>query len=367
MKTHIIIILCSLIVISSAIGQEESKWKELDKSPTDMIYYPANAAWRNYLEGDDRKMSPKIRLIYSRPGKRDRDIFGALVPYGKEWRLGANEANEITFYSSVELGGEIIPRGTYTLFATPEASQWTITLSSQRSLWGSDKRDASKTVASFKVKTAATKKTIENLSMTFQRVDDDNARLVIAWDKTKVSIPINFNPVLFEDMAVSPMDQVHYPATSAYHNYLKADELKTADKKVKVIYGRPQKKGRRIFGELLKYGKVWRVGANQSTEVTFYEDVTIKGQTIKKGSYNLYAMVNEKSWDIIFNKDMPAWGSANRNEEMDVATISLTPTMGKEDLEVLNIIFDKKSDKEVHMVIAWEKTRLAIPIMFNTI
>jgi len=365
MKNNIFTILCLLLITTVAIGQEDSKWTPLDKSPTDMVYYPSNAAWRNYLDGDQRTMRPKIRLVYARPGKKDRAVFGTLVPYGKEWRLGANEANEITFYSAVEIEGQKIDRGTYTLFATPEANQWTLALSSQQSLWGSDKRDASKTVAQFKVKTAKTKETMENLAMTFQRVDDDNANLVIAWENTSVKLPINFNPVLFEDMAVSPMDQVHYPGNSAYHNYLKPEEIALADKKVKVIYGRPQKKERKIFGELLPYGKVWRVGANQSTEITFYEDVTIKGQKIKKGSYNLYAMVNQNSWDIILNKDMPAWGSTNRNEEMDVAKINITPTMGKEDLEVLNIIFEKKTDKEVHMIIAWEKTRAAIPIVFK--
>lgn len=365
MKINIIVIFAFLFTSISLMGQGESKWKELDKSPMDKVYYPSETAWRNYLDGEDRNMRPKIKLVYSRPGKKGRDIFGTLVPYDKEWRLGANEANEITFYSTISLGGEKIPRGNYTLFAKSAADHWTIILSSQQSLWGSENRDESKTVAMFKVNTSPTKEVIENLSMTFQRVDDDNANMVIAWDKTMVSIPINFNPVLFEDMAVSPMDQVHYPAKSAYHNYLKGDEIKSADKKVKITYGRPQKKGRKIFGELLPYGKLWRVGANQSTEITFYEDVTIKGQAIKKGTYNVYAMVNEKSWDIILNKDMPAWGAANRNKEMDVAKINVAPTQGNEDLEILNIIFDNATDNSVDLVIAWEKTRVSIPIKFK--
>ncbi len=346
-------------------AQKESKWKELDKSPMDMMHYPENSAWRNYLTGDDRNKSPQIRLIYSKPAKKDRDIFGGLVPYGKEWRLGANEANEITFYQAVEIQGQTVPRGTYTFFATPQANHWIISFSSERNIWGAENRDPEKTVAKAMVNTIPLDETIENLSMTFQRVDDESTNLIIAWDKTQVILPIGFNPIVFANMDASPMDQIHFPDKSAYTNYLKADEKENISAKAKLIYSRPQKKERTIFGELLKYGEMWRIGANQSTELTLYTNATINGQDLKRGTYNMYAMLHEDKWDIIFNTDRPAWGHANRNEEKDVLTVTVPVKANTKDLEVLNIKFDEKSADSADLIIAWEKTMVSIPITFK--
>jgi len=367
MKIHSILITLILLVFiapSTAISQEKSKWAELDKSPFDMAYYPAKAAWRNYLKGDDRNLSPRMRITYSRPGIKGRTIFGDLVPYGKEWRLGANEATQLTVYSAVEINGETLERGQYSVFAEPKEHFWMVHFSTQVNIWGGENRDQDQTVASIKVKTESIDETREELAMAFQRIDDEEAKLVIEWENTRVSIPIGMNPVLFENMDVSPMDKVHYPATSGYQNYLKDDELASSDPKVKVIYSRPQKKGRKIFGELLEYGKVWRVGANESTEITFFSDVKINDNNIRRGTYNLYAVVNEKSWDIILNTDRPAWGPPNRDESKDAYTFTVPVEMGNEDLEVLNIIFEEKSADVADMIIAWEKHRGRIPIKF---
>ena len=159
------------------------------------------------------------------------------------------------------------------------------------------------------------------------------------------------------------MDRVHYPSNSAFQNYLSAEELADADPKVRVTYGRPQKKGRTVFGELLEYGKVWRVGANEATEVTFYSDVMINGEKLRRGTYNLYAMVNETSWDFIFSSDRPSWGAANRDESKDVLTYTASVEKDTEDLDILNIIFEEKGEA-VDLVVAWEKTRARIPITF---
>jgi len=344
---------------------QESDWPSLDKSPMDMIHYPPGVAWRNYLSGEDRNMEPQMKLIYSRPQKKERAIFGSLVPMGKEWRLGANQATEISFYQAVDFGGATVRRGTYTMFATLAADHWMITLSTQRNIWGAAKRDVSKNVATVKVMTDKAKENFEALSMSFQKVDEENANLIIGWDDTQVTVPINFNPVMFSPIDVSPLDQVMYPSSADGLNYVKADELDKNQPQIRVRYSRPQKKGREIFGGLLKYGEVWRVGANESTEITFYSDVNVHGTDVKSGTYNLYAVVNEQSWDLIFNKDMPAWGSANRDESKDVATVTIPVTQGKEDLEALGIIFRKKSDTQVDMVIGWGKTRGTAPITFK--
>lgn len=361
-----ILMLLTGLGLQSIDAQKESKWKELDKSPMDMMHYPENSAWRNYLTGDDRNKSAQIRLTYSKPAKNDRVIFGGLVPYGKEWRLGANEANEITFYQAVDIQGQSVPRGNYTFFATPHEDHWIISFSSERNLWGAENRDAEKTVATAKVMTSQLDEAKENLGMTFQRIDDESVNLIIAWDKTQVTLPIGFNPIVFANEDASPMDQIHFPDKSAYTNYLKADEKENISAKAKLIYSRPQKKDRVIFGELLKYGEMWRIGANQSTEITLYSNVTINGKDLRRGTYNMYAMVNEDKWDIIFNTDRPAWGHANRDEEKDVLTITVPVQANSEDLEVLNIKFEEKSADSADLIIAWEKTMVSIPIVFKS-
>lgn len=361
---NIITLLFTVLTIGLTVAQE-SKWPKVDPSNMDAEYYPAEAAWRNYLNGEERTMSPKIKVIYSRPLKKDREIFGTLVPYGSEWRLGANEATEITFYQPVGIGGTTVNAGTYTVFATPNMEEWTITFSSQRGIWGSEKRNLTKTVASIKVPVTTESKSLEALSISFREIDTQTAHMAIQWDFTRVEVPITFNPVIFSGADLSPMDMAHYPSKSAYTNYLEGEEANLKPK-VQVVYSRPYKKGRKIFGELLKTGDIWRVGANQSTEITFFEDVKVGDLELKKGRYALYAEIKDGSWDMIFSKDLPAWGSANRDESKDVGRTNIGLSSDpNEVLENLAIIFEKKTDNLVHMVIGWDTTRAAMPITFK--
>lgn len=362
MKKFLMVLIAGLL-LSTGYSQE-SKWPKVDVSALDAEYYPAKAAWRNYLGPEDRNITPKVKVVYSRPLKKERDIFGALVPYGKEWRLGANEATEITFYQSVGIGGATVNPGTYTMSAVVNQNDWVINFSSQRGIWGAENRDASKTAASIKVNTTTEKESVESLSMSFREIDDQTAHMTIQWDKTRVEVPIAFNPVIFSGADVSPMDMAHYPGKSAYTNYLKGEEVNIKPK-IQVIYSRPYKKGRKVFGELLKTGDIWRVGANQSTEVVFYEDVKVGDLDLKKGRYALYAEIKDGSWDMIFSKDLPAWGSANRDETKDVGRTNVSLKSDTEVVENLSIIFEEKSEKLAHMVIAWDTTRAELPISFK--
>lgn len=359
----IVMVLFSVLLFSTGYSQD-SKWPKVDVSKMDAEYYPAQAAWRNYLGPDERNMNPKIKVVYSRPMKKDRDIFGSLVPYGKEWRLGANEATEITFYQTVGIAGGTIAPGTYTMSATVNQNDWIVHFSTQRGIWGAENRDDSKTVASVKVKTTKANDPVEALSMSFREIDEQTAHMTIQWDETRVEIPIAFNPVIFSGADVSPMDMAHYPGKSAYTNYLKGEEVNITPK-IQVVYSRPFKKGRVVFGELLKTGDIWRIGANQSTEIVFYEDVNIGDLELKKGRYALYAEIKDGSWDIIFSKDLPAWGSANRDITKDVGRTNISLASDPEVVENLSIIFEEKSDKLVHMVIAWDTTRAELPISFK--
>lgn len=362
MKQIITLILLLAVVFSSSA--QESKWPKVDVSNMDAEYYPANVAWRNYLGEDERNKRPQIRLIYSRPMMNNRAIFGTLIPYGKVWRLGANEATEITFYQPVGIAGTMVNPGTYSVSALVNEKDWEIRFSSQLGIWGAAKMDESKIVAKAKVPVTMKSNSEELLCMSFRQLDDLTAGLVIQWDKTMVELPIAFNPVEFSNKDKSPMDKVHYPSKSAYTNYLEGEEVNMKPQ-IQLTYSRPYKKDRVVFGELLKTGDIWRIGANQSTEIVFYEDVTIDGKAFKSGRYVIYAELKQGSWDIIFSKDFPAWGNANRDETKDVGRVNIPTFTEAEVLENLSIIFEEKSDKMVNMVIGWDKTRASMPISFE--
>lgn len=130
-----------------------------------------------------------VKVTYSQPHKNERVIFGELVPYEKVWRLGANEATELTISKPVTLGGKKIPAGTYSLFAVPHSNSWTIVVSKQLGLWGAFDYDAEMDLCRFDVKTQ--KADVEWEPFTI-KIDPDGTNYVMTmvWDMTQVRIPM---------------------------------------------------------------------------------------------------------------------------------------------------------------------------------
>lgn len=160
----------------------------LDKSPMDMSYYPNNYP---VLKIQDKVTEPVLaRVIYSRPQKNGRIIFGDLVEYGKVWRMGANEATEIEFYKDVKINGGKIAKGRYTLYAIPNTDSWTFILNRDLDTWGAFKYDAQKDVTRTTVPIEKLNQVVEALSMTFEKTDN-GCNLVVAWDNIKATLPIS--------------------------------------------------------------------------------------------------------------------------------------------------------------------------------
>ena len=356
------LLLIGLIFIGSLATGQDLKFPDLDKSPMDAATYPRNAAWRNYLEGDAKNTPLKIRVLYCRPKKKDRVIFGELVKYGEDWRLGANEATEVYFANNVEIGGKFIGAGYYTMFAEPHPDHWVIKISEERFIGGAANRDVSKDVVHVDVPVMNMADSRESFTIGFQKVDDNQCNMVFEWDRTRTVLPISFNPVYLDGDNASPMDLVQYPNRSRLRNFLKEEELAENEPKIRVVYSRPQKKGRVIFGELLKYGEPWRLGANETTEITFFEDVTIDGKEVKKGRYGIMVVPNEANWEFVIHKGIPSWGTFGHDDENNVASVTVPVAKTPETVEALSIVFDKKDDKNVHMVVAFDNTMARLPI-----
>ena len=156
----------------------------------------------------------------------------------------------------------------------------------------------------------------------------------------------------------SPMDMVYYPAN---YPILKIQEKVNTPPVVRAIYSRPQTANRTIFGELIEWGKVWRLGANEATEIEFFKDVKIGGKKVPKGRYTLYALINPTQWTMIVNKETDTWGSFNYNEKKDVVrvTVPVQPLDGVVDAFAL---FFEKAGNDIALVVEWDKVKVSLPI-----
>jgi len=168
----------------------------------------------------------------------------------------------------------------------------------------------------------------------------------------------------FPKQDASPMDMAYYPPRVAFRAFAKTEAEKNAEPVIRVVYSRPQKKGREIFGDLVKYGEMWRVGANESTEITFMEKVTINGQKIKPGRYTVYANPSEDSWEIFFNKDLDGWGHYAYDPAQNVASITVPTQQTSETVEAMAIMFED-ADNGANMLIGWDDTMVSVPIEFK--
>lgn len=162
----------------------------IDASVMDMTYYPSGYAQLKAQGKDPGKLI--ARLIYSRPVKKGREIFGKMIPYGQWWRLGANEATEITFFEPVTIGGTKIEKGRYTLSCIPNETSWTIIVNSETDIWGegASKYSQSKDVVRMIVPVEKMTEDVENFSMGFMKTTA-GVGLLIAWEKHKLIVPIS--------------------------------------------------------------------------------------------------------------------------------------------------------------------------------
>jgi hypothetical protein len=156
----------------------------------------------------------------------------------------------------------------------------------------------------------------------------------------------------------SPLDISYYP-----NNYpvLKIQDKVTESLVARVMYSRPKKEGRTIFGGLVEYGKVWRLGANEATELEFFQKVNIGGKKISKGRYTLYAIVNENSWTFILNKDTDTWGAFKYSPDKDIVRVDVPVEKLSDPLEYLSIVFEK-STNGINLVVGWENVKASLPI-----
>lgn len=185
---HVKVFLALTLLCLAATAQY--KVSPIDKSPMDMIYYPINYP---VLKIQNKVTEPLMaRIIYSRPLKNGRSVFGELVEYGHIWRLGANEATEIELYKDVKCGTETkVKKGRYTLYAIPYQDKWTIIFNRETDSWGAFQYDPKKDVLRVDVPAQKLPEAAEAFTMQFEK-DSTGINLAIMWDNVKAVVPFNF-------------------------------------------------------------------------------------------------------------------------------------------------------------------------------
>lgn len=187
-----ILIVASIFCLTTvSVKAQNGKLPPVDKSPMDMCYYPPNYP---ILKIQDKAVEPLLaRIIYSRPQKNGREVFGDLIDFGEIWRLGANEATELELYKDCKLGNAKIKKGRYSIYAIPNTGKWTIIVNKETDTWGAFKYDASKDVARIDVNAEVQTESAEDFSMYFEKgVNSATVLLNIFWDHYKVAIPFVF-------------------------------------------------------------------------------------------------------------------------------------------------------------------------------
>ncbi|MFM2266639.1 MAG: hypothetical protein RL757_79 [Bacteroidota bacterium] len=135
---------------------------------------------------------------------------------------------------------------------------------------------------------------------------------------------------------------------------------------VSLEYSRPSAKGRKVFGELVPMGEVWRTGANASTKITFADSVEIGGQKLKKGTYAVYVIPQKDAWTVIFNNDLTLWGSDGYDEKKDALRVSAKTMMSKDKVETFTISTDNVTINGCDLTFAWDDVRVSVAIAVPT-
>ena len=136
-------------------------------------------------------------------------------------------------------------------------------------------------------------------------------------------------------------------------------------KKITIVYGRPLKRGRKIFGELEPYGKVWRTGADEATTFTTDGDLMLGSLHVKAGSYSLFTIPGASEWTIILNKTVKQWGAFKYDQAQDYGRATMKAGKAPATVEQLTIDIEKKGADRGNLRIMWDNTVASIPVIMH--
>jgi hypothetical protein len=164
----------------------------------------------------------------------------------------------------------------------------------------------------------------------------------------------------YADVDLSPLDISYFPVdypVGKMSGSIKEQPI------ARIIYSRPHKQGREIFGKLLKYGERWRLGANEATELELFRNVTIQNKNIGRGRYVLYCIPRENEWDIVFNSNIYSWG-LRQDSTADLHKFTIPVTDNQPSIEYFTMVFEG-TNEGADLIIAWDDVVARLPIHFK--
>jgi tetratricopeptide (TPR) repeat protein len=170
--------------------------------------------------------------------------------------------------------------------------------------------------------------------------------------------------IVFVFFVQSLVAQINFPLISPPAEF----KQKIGLSEIKIEYSRPAARGRKIMGSLVPFGRIWRVGANESTKISFSDSVYISGNVLSPGTYALYAIPEKEEWTVIFHRNLSHWGDGrkNYNPEEDALRWKVFPGETSYYTEELSIGVEHFDFEKGILFIRWENTEIQIPIRFNT-
>lgn len=166
-------------------------------------------------------------------------------------------------------------------------------------------------------------------------------------DASTPEIPVD--SVIVPEVRKSPLALAMFKSTNAY---------------IKVIYGQPYKRGRQVFGDLEPYGKIWRCGANEATEITLTKDVKFGGKPLAAGTYTIFAIPEADKWTIIINAELGQLGAFKYQPEKDLFSVEASVASSDFTYEAFTILFEE-TKTGADLVLIWDTTRVAVPLTFD--
>jgi Protein of unknown function (DUF2911) len=230
-----------------------------------------------------------IEINYSRPSMRGRTIFGDLVPFGKPWRTGANNATKITFGEDVKVGGVAVKAGSYALYTIPGQDEWEVILNKGTGNWGVMGFNAADNVAKFKVKAIELDFTTETFSMQIGEVKDNSADIMLWWEKTAIVFPVTADvdtKIMADIDKAMNVDSKPYFAAAGYYYENGKDLTKALAWANKAVDANPKA----YYMFLLKARIQAKMGDKAGAKITSLKSLELA----KEGGNPDYVALNEK-------------------------------------------------------------------------
>ena len=283
-----------------------------------------------------------IAVSYSRPSMRGRKIMGDLVPWGRVWRTGANQATHLRTSFDMMLGGMPVPRGTYTIWTIPSRDGWTMVLNKQTGQWGTH-YDERQDLARFPVSVRHLPAPVDTFTIALTRRNASSGWLTLKWERTLVSVPFERRARL---ATLSAADSVFARVGKA---------------RLALRYSRPAARGRTIWGVVVPWDTVWRTGANLATSLETSADVRMGNVRIPRGSYTLYSLPTPATLTLIVSTVPP--GALPRYESrFDLARIPMTAGIPRKPVDPFTIWFGTRRGEASSLNIGWSDRVYTLPL-----